>query len=193
MATSEEYEARIRQFDWHDLLNLWEQIRARNTPDWEAGKAFEYLIIRAFKLENAEVRYPYIVTSGDVQFSGDFTQTQHQLEQIDGIVYVDGLHCMVECKDTLDPVNVEPLTKLRTQLARRPSQMIGLIFSYGGYTEPAVILAHYMSPQTILLWSGSEVEYVLRNRSMRDALNEKYRRCVEYGSVNHTIKSGRLR
>ena len=62
MAIPYEYQQRIRACDWEDLRKLWRQIQSRDTPDWELGKAFEYLIIRMFELDNATVRYPYTVT-----------------------------------------------------------------------------------------------------------------------------------
>jgi hypothetical protein len=36
-------------------------IEAGNTSGWAPGKAFEYLVLRAFQLEGAEVRWPYSV------------------------------------------------------------------------------------------------------------------------------------
>jgi hypothetical protein len=55
---------------------LWADIEARQTPSWDAGKAFEYLIIRAFQLDGAEVKYPY-----SVRLLGE------ELEQVDGVIY----------------------------------------------------------------------------------------------------------
>lgn len=62
MATGREYEQKIKAFPTHEaLLQLWEGIKTGSTPGWDAGKAFEYLIVRAFEIEGAEVRYPYLV------------------------------------------------------------------------------------------------------------------------------------
>ncbi len=54
-----QYEAMIQSLQWKDLRSLWEKIEERNTPGWDSGKAFEYLILRAFQLDEAEVRYSY--------------------------------------------------------------------------------------------------------------------------------------
>lgn len=164
MSAEEAYRRIISQFGENDLQELWHQIEAGQTEaKWKSGKAFEYLILRAFELEGADVRWPFSV---DMQGS--------VVEQIDGIIYSDGLSVIVESKDLTDRVNVEPIAKLRNQLLRRPSGSIGVIFSKSGFTEPARMLAQYLAPQTILLWGGEEVAYALENRYMRQGLLAKY-------------------
>ncbi|BAZ10414.1 hypothetical protein NIES4071_22290 [Calothrix sp. NIES-4071] len=181
MPTGAEYEARIKTYNLDDLIRLLSQIEAGNTPDWDAGKALEYLIIRAFELEGAEVLYPYSVRIDE----------EEELEQIDGAIYSDGLNCLVECKDTSAKINVEPIAKLRNQLLRRPAAAIGCVFSRNGFTDAAATLAKYIAPQTILLWAQGEIYYCLRNQFMRRALLKKYRICVEQGVPNYNI-NGRL-
>src|ERR1700722_12583710 len=61
MPTGEEYESRIKKLNWNGLLKLWRAITAGDTPGWEPGKALEYLILRAFDLDNAQVRWPFSV------------------------------------------------------------------------------------------------------------------------------------
>lgn len=71
MPTEAEYREKIQALDLSDLQDLWKRIEARDTkPDWEPGKAFEYLILRAFELEGAAVTYPFSVT---LPFVGDAT------------------------------------------------------------------------------------------------------------------------
>lgn len=171
------YEQLITQFDTDKLLELWQAIVAGETPGWEAGKAFEYLVLRAFQIEGAEIRWPYRVVIG-----GD------EIEQIDGVVYSDSLACLVECKDQAERANIEPIAKLRNQLLRRPGAAIGLVFSRSGFTEPAITLARFIAPQTILLWDGSEVVYALQRQAMRHALLAKYRFCVERGLPVYNIQ-----
>ncbi len=170
------YQKRIARFQRRDLLRLWQSIQKGNTREWEAGKAFEYLVLRAFELEGAEVRWPYSVPLEEAE-----------LEQIDGVIYSDGLACLVECKDIAEPINVEAIAKLRNQLLRRPAATVASIFSRSGFTSPAVTLARFMAPQTILLWPGYEVEFALQNRCMRRGLEAKYRHCVEQGFPNYDI------
>jgi hypothetical protein len=172
-----EYEKKIAVYNWDNLLDLWKAIESGNTPGWESGKALEYLILRAFQLEGAEVTWPY-----SVRVDGE------ELEQIDGVVYSDGLACLIECKDTVERVSIEPIAKLRNQLLRRPATAIGSVFSRSGFTEPALTLAQFITPQTVLLWSGEEITYALENQCFRQALTKKYRFCIERGITYYNIK-----
>ena len=172
-----DYIQRISNYTHSDLLNLWEAIKSGQTTEWEAGKALEYLCLRAFQLEGAEIKWPYqVLVDGE------------ELEQIDGVVYTANFACLIECKDHKTRVNFEPIAKLRNQLLRRPSGVIGSFFSVSGFTDPAVTLARFIAPQTILLWSGDEVEYALEKRRIIDGLIAKYRYCVEHGLPNYNIR-----
>jgi hypothetical protein len=51
-----DYVAAIQRLDWNELIGLWQQIAARDTPGWPDGKALEHLIIRAFQLSGAVSR-----------------------------------------------------------------------------------------------------------------------------------------
>jgi hypothetical protein len=93
MPTAEEYEARIQKLRWAGLQKLWEAIKRRDTPDWDAGKAFEYVILRAFELDGARVRWPY-----PVNLFGE------EMEQIDGSVAVNGLYALLETKDEVEKI-----------------------------------------------------------------------------------------
>jgi hypothetical protein len=152
MPTAEECEAMIKGLDYQALRELWRQVQARDTPRWDRGKAFEYLILRAFELEGADVQYPFEVEIQD-----------EVAEQIDGVVHLDFLSAVVESKDHDDStrVSIGPIAKLRNQLLRRPSPAIGMLFSRTGFTSPAVILCQYLAPQTVLLWQGPEIELAL--------------------------------
>lgn len=176
MATGKEYKAKIANYNWDDLIQLWSEIESGDTPGWDTGKALEYLILRAFELDGAEVTWPY-----SVRVDGD------ELEQIDGVVYSEALACIIECKDSSTKVNIEPIAKLRNQLLRRPATTIGSVFSRNGFTEAAITLARFVSPQTILLWGGEEINYSLQNKSTSRSLIKKYRYCIEYGLPDYNI------
>jgi hypothetical protein len=166
-----DHAARISQLDWDGLRALWDRSARGPVPGWPAGKAFEHLVLRAFELDGATVRWPFEVTLGEAV-----------VEQIDGAVYAGHLSCLVEAKDSAAAVDIAVLAKLRTQLARRPAGTIGVVFSRMGFTRPAFALAGYFAPQTVLLWSGQEVEECLRQESIVVALLAKYRECVEEGA-----------
>jgi len=166
----------IQALDHSQLVGLWEAIDAGDTPDWEPGKAFEYAVLRAFELEGAQVTWPY-----GVELGGE------EVEQIDGVIYAAGQACLVESKRHSQPLNVEPIAKLRNQLSRRPAATIGLVFSYNGFAEPARLLTRYLAPQTILLWDGGEIGYALRSLGMVHGLRVKFRYAVEQGTPDYNL------
>ncbi len=179
MITRTGYENRIAKYDRAKLRRLWKLIEEGKTSGdgWEAGKALEYLVLRAFQIEGAEVRWPYDVELGD-----------SIVEQIDGVIYTDGLACLVECKDWGAKADIEPVAKIRNQLLRRPGGTIGIVFSRYGFTDPALTLARFTLPQAILLWTGEEIAFALERRYMRKALLAKYRRCIEEGLPDYNIR-----
>ena len=179
MPTAEEYEAKVRTHGWDELGKLWEAIKRRDTPGWDAGKALEYAIIRAFELDGATVRWPY-----PVSLFGE------EVEQIDGSVGFAGLYCLVESKDEKDNIAIAPITKLRSQLLRRPAGTVGLLFSSKGFTNPAIQLAHFTLPQAVLLWSGDEIEHCLEQKKIVGFCERKFRACVDFGIPDFNIRFG---
>jgi Restriction endonuclease len=161
-------------------MQLWEQVKARNTPGWDPGKAFEYLVLRMFDLDKAEVRWPYSVKIGD-----------DEVEQIDGSVRSGSQYFLVESKDEAGNVNLEPVAKLRNQLLRRPAGTIGLLFSSQEFTDPALLLTQFTLPQTILLWTGGEVELALKRKGITEFLERKFRLCVDEGKPDFDITFSR--
>jgi|GEM_PF-1139484 hypothetical protein len=181
--TREEGIAAIRRLKTPaDLYAFWQRLRVGGLePEWEEGKAFEYLILRAFELEGARVEWPFSVRHEGLE-----------LEQIDGAVFLDGLYCLVEAKDRNEPANFEPIAKLRAQLQRRPSFVIGMVFSRRGFTPPAKSLTRMATPQNVLLWEGAELEHLLeRNlqawRRRRRMASGKARRAL---AVPDTLRQG---
>lgn len=171
MPTEAEYVLQIRDHSLSALLELWDSIRLGQDLDgWADGRALEYLVLRAFELEGAGVEYPFRVELD-----------KEEIEQIDGVVYADGMSCLIETKDTATAVNVEPIAKLRHQLLRRPTGTIGVVFSRSGFTTPAKTHARFMAPQTILTWDGAEIDFALRRNHMIQGLVAKYRYCVRFG------------
>jgi hypothetical protein len=171
------YQAKIEEYTSHEqLLELWKQSEQGVTSEWEPGKALEYLILQAFQLEGAEVRFPYYVSTNGVI-----------IEQIDGVIYTNGLSCLIECKDVVERVNIEPVAKLRNQLLRRPETTFGVVFSRSGFTEPTIALERSSTSRKILLWNGDEILYALQNSYMCQGLLAKYRYCVEYGLPDGNI------
>jgi hypothetical protein len=179
LVAAQDCERMIRSLGWEGLRALWDNIENRSTPGWDSGKAFEYLVIRAFQLDGARVRWPYSVKLFD-----------EEVEQIDGAVHCLGLSCLVESKDFAEgiKVNIAPIAKIRNQLLRRPAGVVGLVFSRTGFTLPARNLSCFSSPQAILLWNGEEIKYALDNEIIRELLMLKYRIYVEDGLPDYNVR-----
>ena len=141
------------------------------------GKAFEHLVLRAFELEGAEVTWPF-----PVRLEGQ------QVEEIDGAVRDAGLVCLLEMKDHDKRIDFNPISKLRSVLARRPSQAIGSIFSIEGFTRPAKVLAQFSTPINVLLWNADDIEYGLTRKAMRIGLQTKFRHAVEQGIPDYNLQ-----
>lgn len=175
-----DYVAKISTADTAQLSRMLEDIsEGKPIRGWASGKAFEHIILRGFALEGADVRWPFEVREG-----------RHAIEQIDGAVYCDGLFCLVESKDYIEAINVEPVAKLRNQLARRPAGTLGLIFARSGYTPSAKYLVKMHTPLNILLWELEELKMAIRDQKMRQALQTKFRYAVEQALPDYNIERG---
>ncbi len=170
-----EYQRRAEGLSWKAIRSLSEAVKRGDTPGWEEGKALEYLIVRAFRLSGAkEAEYPY-----DVPPAGN------PIEQIDGLVPLDGHTFLVECKDR-DAVDVEAIAKLRNQLLRRPETTLGCVFAAGRFTAPALVVVDFSVPHRILLWSEIDIEDSIKQRDFVSTLRAKYHILCKYGLTDHS-------
>lgn len=185
MDKADEYQIEIRNMDSQSLIKLWEEHIEEGFDEsfWKKGKVLEYVVLRAFELEKEGcVTYPYDV------YAGKGEGYNKPIEQIDGAVHVDELYALVECKDyTGNKINIEPLAKMRNQLARRHSAVFGMFFSATQYTSPAEILVGYMAPQLIILWTKEDIECCLRNSCFIQCMKTKYRKAVENCEYNYAF------
>lgn len=178
MPTSQEYQEAIRKMNWQKIKALWKTIQAGTVDGWwENGKAFEYLIVRMFELDDAEVTWPYSV----------YLFGSPAKEQIDGAVRFGSMHWLLESKDKNEDVAIDPIAKMRNQLLRRPWGTIGLVFTTTKFTPPAVLMTHFALPQPILLWTGFEIAHAIDKKTICEFTKEKYRACVEHGAVDFDI------
>ncbi len=168
------YRNKAEKVDWPDIASTWKEIKGGRTPGWEPGKALEYVIVRAFRLSRLDADYPYDVPPGG-----------QRVEQIDGIVYLDGLAFLLECKDQ-DRVDIEAFAKLRNQLMRRPDTAMGCLFVADEFTMPALTLADYSVPHRIILWPGADIESAIAAKDFAGALRDKYRGLCKHGLTDHS-------
>jgi hypothetical protein len=162
----------------NDLIGLWNTILLKKAWDWDPGWAFQYLIVRAFELEGAEVKYPFPVYL-----------EKTKIEELDGYIYLKeyNIHIIIESKDQEEPQNITPIAKLRNQLMRRPAGTIGSIFSTSGFTWPSLLLGQFLAPHTILFWEKEEIEYCLKNSLFTRGVMIKYKYSIENGISNFVI------
>jgi hypothetical protein len=142
--------------------------------------AFEFMLLRAFELDGARVTWPF-----RVHFDG------HEIEQLDGVVCVDGLEVLVEAKDG-GVQNMNPIAKMRSQLLRRPSRVVGMVASTGGFSEAARILASFTAPQTVLLWTKDDIDEAFGGTGFAQGLRRKYDAAVTHGVCDYSLKEAAL-
>ncbi len=169
------------------LRTFWKKLESGNAPTtWPAGLAYEYLILQAFALCGVDVTWPYEVPMYD-------RPSEPIVEQIDGLVWLDGVCYLVEAKDLAQNVDFDPIAKLRSRLARRPSPIVGVVFSSKGFTEAAKVMTRFLSPQTILLWEGTELTKALQTADgICDGLRKKYRVAMKYAMPDFNIATGQV-
>ena len=137
-----EYVARAEKMKWKDLAVLWNEIKSGTVKDWDAGKALEHLVVRGFILSGLEAEYPYDVPPGG-----------KPIEQIDGLVELESLTFLIECKDK-NSVAIEAIAKLINQLLRRPQTTFGCVFTSGEFTPNALLLVRLGSAPHLVLDSN---------------------------------------
>jgi hypothetical protein len=173
----DEYQDRVQALDRAGVVKTWEALQAGYTPaGWPAGKLLEYLMLRGFQLEGAEVTWPFQVYE------------RYPLEQIDGVVYFDSLACLLECKDQKEAVDVGPILKLKAQLVRRPRVAVGALFSTGGFTDSAIRLANLLPPANVLLWKKKEIDLALRQGRLKEGMHLKLKHAIERGTMNLNLE-----
>jgi len=177
------YRERAEKWSRHALIALWEKICEREKiPDWEDGLAFEYLVIQAFRLEGAAIRWPYRVT---------YPQKFGTMEQIDGVVHCPGRGrvFLVESKDLIEAAAIEAVAKLRFRLEARPPGTMGLLFSVKDFTMPTEVFTQFATPLNVLLWGREDLDFALRNGCMNVALEQKLDYAIEEGLPLYPLRS----
>lgn len=188
--TTTKYVECVKNFDYPKLREIWRK-HAKGSFDnkfWAKGKLLEHVVLRAFELEIPDsVTYPFSNRE-------ESNKKIIEVEQIDGAIHVDGFHALIECKDfTKNKINVEPLAKLRNQLARRHSAVFGIFFTSTDCTDSAEYLVKFMAPQLIILWYLEDIEYCLLHECFIDCMKYKYKMAVEkceYGVPYKQYKEG---
>lgn len=189
MATDEAYTAYFRGLGTAALCDVLQAIRGGQSPPgapqpWERGRGFEYLVMRAFEAEQstiaARVHYALSVPAEDLVGPALGAGSQGAVEQIDGVLHLEHLTFLVECKAE-SSVDLAPLAKLRNQLLRRPAGVVGLLVVLDDVTPAAAMLARFMMPQAVLIVAGEEFPWGLRNARLLEMLLWKHDQAVLRG------------
>jgi hypothetical protein len=181
--TPPELEAEAVTWTRADLLVRWEQIKARTPiPGWSRGKAFEYLVIQAFRLESAAVRWPYSVT---------YPHRLGTTEQIDGAVYFGERAFLIESKDLSERATIGAVAKLRFRIEGRPPGTMGVLFSVRNFTFPTELFTQFAAPLNVLLWSREDLDHALATGSMVAGLEMKLRLATEWGLALYPLGDAR--
>src|SRR5437763_5846861 len=99
--TGVEYLRTAQAWTAAQVLEIWEKVKSGDSiRGWAEGKAFEYLVIRAFELAGLKVRWPFEVK---------YPQKFGIMEQLDGVVYLDERAFLVESKDLSEAASIEAL------------------------------------------------------------------------------------
>jgi len=176
-ASAADLKAKAQKWDRVKLGAVIDDLLAgKKVRGWPRGLALEHSILRAFELDGADVTWPF-----RVEIEG------HTVEQIDGAVHARHLSCLIEAKHLDKPANIEPIAKLRTQLARRPPGTFGVVFSAKGFTEPAKTLMRHLAPMQVLTWEGPELKAAFDKSAMVAGLVKKHRHAIEHGLPDFSL------
>lgn len=176
---AEQMSAEAEAWTQADLIAIWDRIQSgERIAGWARGKAFEYLMVRAFQLEGVVIRWPFEVL---------YPQRFGTMEQHDGFVYLRDRAFLVESKATAEAPGIEAVAKLRFRLEARPPGTMGLLFSISTFSEPTEVFTQFASPLNVLLWTGLDVDWALRTGQMRPGLEQKLRHANEFGLSNYSL------
>ncbi|HEX6747905.1 MAG TPA: hypothetical protein VF092_11495 [Longimicrobium sp.] len=171
--TSGDLEQVARRWERADLIRVWQEIKSQaDVAARPPGKAFEYLVVRAFELEGLAVRWPFQVT---------YPHRFGTMEQLDGVVYLGERTFLIESKNLAEPATIEVIAKLRFRLEARPPGTMGVLFSVQNFTFPTEVFAQFASPLNVLLWSSKDLDHALTHGTMVAGLRRKLEYATERG------------
>lgn len=197
MASAREYREYFQGLDRQRLMDLWASAAEGEPPEpddwtggpWQVGRWLDYLVIGCLRVEldgggypDWGVQWPFEVTERELLGQG----ASKPVEQIDGVLHLPWGSFLIECKAG-GQESIEALAKLRNQLARRSSAAMGIMVSLGGFSPAALQLARFMSPQLVLLWERSDVDWAVKNKRWIRGLWRKYTHAIEKGVPNLSL------
>lgn len=133
------------------------------------GLALEKVLGEVFALDGLLVREPFTVKNED----------GIPIEQVDGMIELDGQHYLVEMKWWTDKIDVNPVSRHLVRLFGRAGAR-GLVISASGYTVAAVdTCREILSQRLVLLIDLAEIQLMLeRQEDLAEWLRGKTRTVV---------------
>ncbi len=143
-----------------DLFSLFSE-----TNKQKRGKALESVLNRLFLAGGILVREAFALT-------GD--QGEGVIEQIDGVVEIDGALYLVEMKWLNEPMGVGDVSRHLVRIFSRGSAR-GIFISVSGYTDPAIrICKESLSRTVVVLCKVEEIVRLLESEGdLKDWLEQK--------------------
>jgi restriction endonuclease Mrr len=149
-----------------DLARLFAE-----TDSWKRGKQLENVLNRLFALDGIGVKEAFYVT-GDAK--------QGIVEQIDGVIALEGELYLVEIKWLSHPVGVPEISQHLVRLMSR-SEARGLLISASGFGEAAITQARdFLQHKVVVLCELEEIVRLLErpHRNLSDHFQEKVQAAI---------------
>jgi hypothetical protein len=109
-------------------------------------------------------------------------------EQIDGSLQLDGEIYLVEAKWQKKPLGNSELLTFCGKVGGKSTWARGLIISYSGFSDDALIAFSRGRATNIIAMTGQDLYFILEGRmSLIEALRQKVRRAAETGQVLTTV------
>ena len=133
------------------------------------GKALEAVLNALFAVEGIGIRQSFTISEVGIGI----------VEQVDGVVEIDGEVYLVEMKWLAERLGVEGVTQHLSRLYHRGDAR-GIVISASGFTEPAVsCVRQALTMKTVILVELQEIVRALEERtSVANLLQEKIRSAI---------------
>lgn len=136
------------------------------------GRELEKVLARLFEASGILVRET---------FARRGPQGEGVVEQIDGVVDIDGRICLVELKWCNQPLGTSEVSPHLVRLFSRGGRAMGLLISYSGYTEPAIAICRdaLQHGVVVILCTLREIVHLLeREGDLKALLNAKTKSAI---------------
>ncbi len=140
----------------------------------ERGKALERVLGRLFDIADILVSEPFSLTG---------MEGEGIVEQLDGVVSIDGEYYLVEMKWRAEPLGRGEVSEHLVRVFGR-DQARGILISASGYTEPAVTVCRESLSQAVVVLCKLEEIVKLLEREQDVDVKQFFQRKIEAAIVH---------